>query len=164
VCLTSIVIQHASESTHPLRPYGINTLCGTMGDNAAQSNGGAGFSTDINDIYAVLSDQHRHPQGPWPLMTQRVQDLKLGPGAVVVDLASGMGEPAFTIAKTMPEVCARTARPRRGPALALARKSGLLPCCVYPTVLRSDAHVAPVWCTLLARCMVPFCTPLCVVD
>ncbi len=49
------------------------------------------FGGDSAAIYAKIAHQHRHPDGPWHLMT-----------ATIVDLASGPGEPAMTIANAMP--------------------------------------------------------------
>lgn len=70
----------------------------------ANLNGGAGFGEDVNALYAILSDQHRHPRGPWPLMTEMVRAMALPKGAVLLDLASGMGEPAASIASVFPDV------------------------------------------------------------
>ena len=81
----------------------------SMGDSTSttQTNGGAGFPSDLNAIYAKLAEVHRDPMGPWPQMLARVQAHNLAKGAVVLDLASGMGEPAATVARALPEVSVR---------------------------------------------------------
>ena len=73
----------------------------------------AEFDGEVAILYKALAENHRHPQGPWGLMTSQVQS-KLESMAnerrddkapvVVVDVASGPGEPAVTIAKAMPHV------------------------------------------------------------
>ena len=65
---------------------------------------------------------HRHPRGPWPLMLAAVEGLKLPAGATVLDVASGPGEPALTIAKALPHLSARC------PASAAAPVCVLTPC------------------------------------
>lgn len=63
------------------------------------------FDAEISAIYAKVAAQHAHPKGPWPTMLRAVQAALLGSGegAKVLDLASGPGEPALTIARHMPE-------------------------------------------------------------
>ena len=62
------------------------------------------FDAEASKIYTQLAEQHRHPDGPWPLMLSEViavASQHSGP-MQILDVASGMGEPALTIAKTLP--------------------------------------------------------------
>jgi SAM-dependent methyltransferase len=59
------------------------------------------FTSDLQS--PLHQENHRHPNGPWPLMLAKVQSLNLPSGAKVLDLASGPGEPAITLAKALPE-------------------------------------------------------------
>ena len=54
------------------------------------------FDAEMVAIYSRLAEQHRHPKGPWPLMTDTVAAIAGGKDAAVkvLDLASGPGEPA----------------------------------------------------------------------
>ena len=53
-------------------------------------------------VYSKMANQHKHPAGPWPIMVDEV--LKVAKvGDKIVDVASGMGEPALTIAKALPD-------------------------------------------------------------
>lgn len=52
----------------------------------------------------MVANSHRHPDGPWPLMLKAVQALSLGAGSKVLDIASGPGQPAATIAENLPAI------------------------------------------------------------
>jgi len=52
----------------------------------------------------IINSDHRHPSGPWVAILDAVKALNLATGAVVLDVASGPGEPALTIAKALPHV------------------------------------------------------------
>jgi len=54
-------------------------------------------------VYAIVADQHKHKDGPWPLMTQKVVGL-IGnrTDTRVLDIATGPGQPGITIAQTLP--------------------------------------------------------------
>lgn len=61
------------------------------------------FDGDMAKAYNKMSANHRHPYGPW----KKMRDLVLArtpPGAslTILDLASGPGEPAATIATALP--------------------------------------------------------------
>ena len=64
----------------------------------------ASFSGDLAAIYNILSEVHRHERGPWMMFKNTLSSLKLPPGAVIVDLASGPGEPATTLATAFPSL------------------------------------------------------------
>lgn len=61
------------------------------------------FDGEVALIYTKFAEQHRHSKGPWNLMLQKLQSLRLKSG-LLVDIASGGGEPALTIATKFPEV------------------------------------------------------------
>ena len=54
-------------------------------------------------VYSKMANQHAHPDGPWPIMLKEVQKV-VKEGGRILDVASGMGEPALTIAKALPSV------------------------------------------------------------
>lgn len=61
------------------------------------------FSGETADLYEVVMAQHAQPNGPWPLVVEEVRDaLPENHEATVLDLGSGPGEPALTIATTFP--------------------------------------------------------------
>jgi len=62
------------------------------------------FDNEMSLIYKKIAEQHRHPAGPWKLILEKVQALDLQAGSTILDLASGPGEPAATIASMLPDV------------------------------------------------------------
>lgn len=52
----------------------------------------------------MLSEVHRHPKGPWLLFVEKLTSLNLPPNSIVVDLASGPGEPAVTLSAAFPSL------------------------------------------------------------
>jgi len=66
----------------------------------------ADFDGEIAHLYNIISENHRHPSGPWTLMLDKVKSLGIEGciEPVLVDIASGPGEPASTIALAMPFV------------------------------------------------------------
>jgi len=66
------------------------------------------FSAEEARLYSLVSENHRQPNGPWPQMVSAVESaLKAeltSTTATVLDLASGPGEPATTLAKTFPDL------------------------------------------------------------
>eukprot|EP00930_Biecheleria_cincta_P044928 TRINITY_DN30957_c0_g1_i2.p1 TRINITY_DN30957_c0_g1~~TRINITY_DN30957_c0_g1_i2.p1 ORF type:complete len:273 (+),score=44.60 TRINITY_DN30957_c0_g1_i2:48-866(+) len=61
------------------------------------------FDSDMAKVYNQISSNHRHPYGPW----KKMRDVVLAhapPGAslTILDVASGPGEPAATIATALP--------------------------------------------------------------
>ena len=64
----------------------------------------ADFDGEMAKIYAKIAHQHRHSKGPWPLILAKVESFKLAAGSTIVDIASGPGEPAATIALNIPTV------------------------------------------------------------
>lgn len=65
-----------------------------------------GFDSEVSALYTRLAENHRHEKGPWLLMNDKVKsklkNLKADTELKIVDIASGPGEPALTIAKSMP--------------------------------------------------------------
>lgn len=70
----------------------------------AMSGEAATFSGDFAKLYAHAAEQHRHPNGPWKAITDQIAALGLSGGAKVLDVASGAGEPAATLALALPDV------------------------------------------------------------
>lgn len=69
----------------------------------------AKYDAELAELYNSLASQHGHPNGPWRLMTNAVQrtiaerddDGDLFPR--ILDIAPGAGEPAATVARSIPE-------------------------------------------------------------
>ena len=65
------------------------------------------FDPEGAKIYKLLSEQHRHEKGPWKKMLEKVVAHTNGTcekDIMILDLASGPGEPATTIARALPNV------------------------------------------------------------
>jgi ubiquinone/menaquinone biosynthesis C-methylase UbiE len=63
------------------------------------------FGEQFAKIYDHFAAQHRHPNGPWKIMSEKVQDYNMSKevhGLKILDLASGPGEPAAIFAKQFP--------------------------------------------------------------
>ena len=60
------------------------------------------FDAEMTAAYKQIAESHRHPAGPWTAMAEAVA-ARVGAGARVLDLASGPGEPAATIARALPD-------------------------------------------------------------
>lgn len=64
------------------------------------------FEEEQSRLYMLFADNHRQPQGPWTKMLDAIQEISKKNQASepfrILDLASGMGEPALTIAKALP--------------------------------------------------------------
>jgi ubiquinone/menaquinone biosynthesis C-methylase UbiE len=77
-----------------------------MSSRRAMSNGPANsFGEQFAKIYDHFAAQHHHTNGPWKIMSEKVQDFHTTPEARalrILDLASGPGEPAATFAKNIP--------------------------------------------------------------
>lgn len=70
------------------------------------SSAGPQFDAEISKIYKIVAENHRHPSGPWVTMLERVHayaDSMAKTDIHVLDLATGPGEPAETIARQFPE-------------------------------------------------------------
>ena len=80
------------------RDSSLRALMSTKGSEAPK------FDPEMVKAYNKISENHRHPAGPWTLMTDHVVRHCAGmtSQAVVLDLASGPGEPAATIARALP--------------------------------------------------------------
>jgi len=61
------------------------------------------FDAEMTAVYSKMANQHAHPCGPWPMILEEVKKVAKD-GDKIVDVASGMGEPALTIAKALPDV------------------------------------------------------------
>lgn len=68
----------------------------------AMSSGG-GFDGENSMLYQKMFEQHLHPNGPWMKMVAATKQA-IGPSGsgVVVDVATGPGEPANLIARELP--------------------------------------------------------------
>ena len=63
------------------------------------------FDAETSRIYQIVSENHRHPQGPWNTMLDRVHAFceTHGPTFSILNLATGPGEPAATLARQSPQ-------------------------------------------------------------
>ena len=63
------------------------------------------FSGENAKWYKLISENHRHPNGPWVTMVDKVHIYANEHGSKlnILDLATGPGEPAETIARQLPE-------------------------------------------------------------
>jgi SAM-dependent methyltransferase len=60
------------------------------------------FDGETAALYKSVAENHRHPNGPWTLIMRKIQSLSLPENPLILDLASGPGELAEMIAKSMP--------------------------------------------------------------
>ena len=61
------------------------------------------FDEAMAKAYNIVAENHRHADGPWTRMRDKVVEAVDGrAGCTVLDLASGPGEPAATIAEALP--------------------------------------------------------------
>ena len=64
------------------------------------------FDAEISKIYSIVAENHRHPDGPWVKMLDKIHQYSETTGRsnfAVLDLATGPGEPAETIARQFPD-------------------------------------------------------------
>ena len=61
------------------------------------------FDEAMAKAYNIVAENHRHADGPWTKMKQKVVEAVAGRQATILDLASGPGEPAATIAEALPD-------------------------------------------------------------
>ena len=62
-----------------------------------------GFDEEQAKIYAAISESHKHEKGPWPVITKKVGSLIDNcDRPKILDLATGPGQPALTLAQTYP--------------------------------------------------------------
>jgi ubiquinone/menaquinone biosynthesis C-methylase UbiE len=73
---------------------------------AMMSNGSSNpFGEQFAKIYDSFAAHDRHPDGPWKIMSEIIQDFQTKTevhALKILDLASGPGEPAATLAKKIP--------------------------------------------------------------
>ena len=60
------------------------------------------FDAETAAVYSKMAGQHMHPAGPWLAMLAEVERAAGGRPATVLDVASGMGQPAHLIASALP--------------------------------------------------------------
>jgi ubiquinone/menaquinone biosynthesis C-methylase UbiE len=78
-----------------------------MSSRRAMSIGTANnlFGDRFAKIYDHFAAQHHHPNGPWNIMSEKVQEFQDSTevhALRILDIASGPGEPAATLAKKFP--------------------------------------------------------------
>ena len=56
------------------------------------------FDAEVAAAYNKMAENHKHPRGPWKMMTDEVAKNVGSKNATVLDLASGPGQPAASIA------------------------------------------------------------------
>ena len=62
------------------------------------------FDEAMAKAYNIVAENHRHADGPWSRMRDKVVDAVAGRASCkILDLASGPGEPAATIAAALPD-------------------------------------------------------------
>ena len=62
------------------------------------------FDEAMAKAYNIVAENHRHADGPWSRMRDKVIEAVDGrAGCTILDLASGPGEPAATIAEALPD-------------------------------------------------------------
>lgn len=64
------------------------------------------FDSEMSRLYKIISENHRHPSGPWVTMLEKVHqyvDATSNANFKALDLATGPGEPAETIARQFPD-------------------------------------------------------------
>ena len=81
------------------------------------------FDEAMAKAYNIVAENHRHADGPWSRMRDKVIEAVDGrAGCTILDLASGPGEPAATIAEALPDaVVLATDVASRASALPLAQ-------------------------------------------
>lgn len=80
---------------------GINSLKRSICISRSLST--AEFDGEIAALYNRIAKNHRHPQGPWSLILNQIQrKCKKDGSLIIVDVASGPGEPASTISQALP--------------------------------------------------------------
>ena len=63
----------------------------------------AEFDGEIAELYNRIAENHRHAQGPWSLILNQIQrKCKKDGSLIIVDVASGPGEPSATISQALP--------------------------------------------------------------
>lgn len=89
-----------SQAQRSLQQRNTNTAVGTQ-------NAQGQFDAQATRIYKLVSENHRHPLGPWATMTDSVWDFATNVAKRndihLLDLATGPGEPALSIARRLPE-------------------------------------------------------------
>ena len=61
------------------------------------------FDEAMAKAYNIVAENHRHKDGPWSRMRDKVVEAVDGrAGCTILDLASGPGEPAATVAEALP--------------------------------------------------------------
>lgn len=81
------------------------------------------FDEAMAKAYKMVAESHRHPDGPWPLMRDKVVEaVKERQFCTILDLASGPAEPAATIAEALPDALV-TATDVAEPMVAAAEKA-----------------------------------------
>ena len=60
------------------------------------------FDEAMAKAYNIVAENHRHADGPWTRMRDKVVEALDGRAGKILDLASGPGEPAATIAEALP--------------------------------------------------------------
>ena len=65
----------------------------------------AQFDGEMSSLYNSIAENHRHEKGPWNLMLKKLQSKynNNNDDLTIIDIASGPGEPACTIAKSIPK-------------------------------------------------------------
>lgn len=85
------------------------------------------FSGEAMRLYVKLAESHSHSRGPWAAILSRVAALRLPAGAHVLDLASGHGEPALTLARALPSLRITSTDVSADMVAAAGRRLGGLP-------------------------------------
>lgn len=132
----SSMVAVAGPAMHGLHAPRIARRLSTPAANAG------GFDAEMTALYSRMASQHAHKDGPWPAILREVRKVIKDRPATVLDIASGPGQPALTLASAMPAltVLSTDASPdMTATAKAAARAAGA----ANMKVLVADAQSLP---------------------
>ena len=92
--------------TSRFRDHQLRSMASNDSNKSADASKGQ-FDAEASKIYKIISENHRHPSGPWVTMLDQVHNyadnILQRKDIRVLDLATGPGEPAETIARQFPD-------------------------------------------------------------
>ena len=97
--------RRATTTSHRLSYFASRQLV-VRHQSTSEASSAPAFDAEVSRIYKIIAENHRHPSGPWVTMLNKVHeyaDSLPSQDFSVLDLASGPGEPAETIARQFPQ-------------------------------------------------------------